>query len=159
MITHNIIVRKPIISLPAPRAANSVWPGQYTYPTTKITQAELDQFLDRSSLAEGMFVCNRMHASIPGPYAIHYIMGVIKDVKELGGNSSPTHPKAFHLLQVFPGTPQPWIHFEDDQDHRQLTREEYKQWVAPKHDLLQHYLTEQAAKWGYGKAAVPADIA
>jgi hypothetical protein len=152
MITHSIIKFRERIRINTDNhgqqpllLTNLTRPGALPF---KYTEKEYNEYVEKAHVKVGEFVTHRRVSNISTEYAIHYV-GMVKPFSMSGNDLtwSAGHPNIFRVFQVFHNTRAPWVRWENAEDYRPITAEEYKEWLEPRIDYVRDSLFKQGLIW------------
>jgi len=127
MITHSIVVHKPVVRQFMPIGFS---PARHV----PVTQDELQKQVDHHGFAEGDFVTMAPYAN--SLYNVHCIMRIEKDISRCSHVNGK--PAAYLLCQVESAATMPWSRWDCPNDYRLLSEEEWKRLIGENVDNLRH---------------------
>lgn len=146
MITHKIVVHRPHIvqrvmqhmQQQVPNHTPMVPANNNLYAMGMVRdQKQLEDHLKESHICEGMYITNK-HSNPRSVMSIHYVMEAEKDYSKISFARDFGYPRCFRVIGCAWGTETPWIRWESHRDWRQISPEEYKQFVEPELDNIQN---------------------
>lgn len=128
MLTHTIIVEKPIIHLPAVHRPNNSFngfgAGGTHFVKNILNQYELDVFLETKPVVGEILVLNSVHNVVNKLYQTHYVARIESDYQLLSWDGTG-RAKTHFLMQMEDFTkPNPWHRWVDILDYRRITEAE-----------------------------------